>query len=151
MLQVTPPSISAVESDDSVSLNCEVYGYAAFLNPQMWTDNDGARITANDKYGLSLTSGSDTLVYANGTRRPSILSTLTIRSVSLQDEGNYRCSVDTVSEEILMSSVLLTVAEAPSISVIATSVSSPTFTTTEMLTAAETTVTVIPIPPSLEG
>lgn len=114
---------SVFVEDDSVVLTCEVYGYATFTEPPTWKDNLGKRITNSFRYGLSLTEGSNTLIYGNGAIGPSIVSTLTIR---VPTSGNYSCTLET-----LVASIAETVT-----SVIQLNVTTPIVSVTSLVTTS---------------
>ncbi len=59
----------------------------------MWLDLGGSEITASTKYMYTITSGEggNTIVFENGTAIPSVIVSLTIRDLSLDDGGNYTC------------------------------------------------------------
>ena len=82
----------------SVALTCEVSNYASFLGTPMWINSNSTFVTEDSsKYLVSTRSGSNTLIYDNGTTGPSLVSTLTILQLSVRDEGNYTCSVNSVT------------------------------------------------------
>ena len=136
-LEVAGSGVSAGDGSESASMNCEVSGYATFTGSLTWSDSNGERILANSKYGLSLSIGSSTLIYPNGTIGPSIMSTLTIRSVTFQNEGSYVCSIND-----LMNSVQLTVTPPPTF---------PTPTTTASTAASTIRATTVPMHTTTES
>ena len=57
----------------------------------MWLDLGGSEITTTTKYTITSDEGLKTIVFENGTAIPSVIVSLTIRNLSLADEGNYTC------------------------------------------------------------
>ena len=57
----------------------------------MWLDLGGSVISASTKYTITSGEGGNTIVFENGTAIPSVIVSLTIRDLSLDDRGNYTC------------------------------------------------------------
>ncbi len=57
----------------------------------MWLDLGGSEITTTTKYIITSDEGSKTIVFEDGTTNPSVIVSLTIRDLSLDDGGNYTC------------------------------------------------------------
>ena len=91
------PTSEGFLGEGSAQLHCEMSGYASFSSLPTWTDGSGMAITDTTKYSITLGSGSNSLIYSNGSTGPSIVSTLTIGQLSIGDEGSYSCSVETLS------------------------------------------------------
>ena len=91
------PTSEGFLGEGSAQLHCEMSGYASFSSLPTWTDGSGIVITDTTKYSITLGSGSNSLIYSNGSTGPSIVSTLTIGQLSIGDEGSYSCSVETLS------------------------------------------------------
>ena len=49
------------------------------------------------KYVSNVSSGSASLIFSNGSTGPSIVSTLTINQLCIEDDGVYACSVGGMS------------------------------------------------------
>ncbi len=71
-----------------VTLNCELHGYQSSLSPPVWLDRNN---NETNKYFLSMSRGSHTIILENGTTVPSIILSITIHNISPADEGNYTC------------------------------------------------------------
>lgn len=85
-----------------MTLSCEAYGYATFSSPPVWTSDNGANLTDTDtsKYNMSVSSGLNSLISADGSVKPSVVSSLMINQVSIQDVGAYTCSVEGASSAV---------------------------------------------------
>ncbi len=73
---------------------CQVHGYLTTLLPPLWVDLRGNLLTNSSRVTVGTSEGSKSIVLANGTTVPSIVVTVTIRNLSLADEGNYTCKGD---------------------------------------------------------
>ena len=96
-----------------MTLSCEVYGYATFSSAPVWTSDNEANFTNTSKYNMSISNGSNSLICDNGLSKPSIVSSLVIDHVSMQDEGGYICSVEGASSVITQLSVVMVIRTAP--------------------------------------
>ena len=131
-------SVTGFVGQGSVTLTCEVSNYASFLGSPMWINSNGTSITEDSsKYLVSTRSGSNRLIYDNGTTGPSLVSTLTILQLSVRDEGNYTCSVNSVTLSAMNVFAELSVMEGTS----PTSTLTPPSTTTPPSTITTSTIT----------
>ena len=96
MLDVSP-TMSGFIGEGSVMLTCEVSGYASFSGTPSWTGNGRDLTSDGSKYIINVTSGSTSLIFSNGSTGPSIVSTLTINRLCIEDDGVYMCRVGGMS------------------------------------------------------
>ena len=92
-------------------LTCEIHGFLLSTNPPTWQRGDDSFINSSSaKYSIKNgTTSQSSVLISNGTRVSGLRSTLTIRQLSGEDEGNYSCVADGAS-----SSLELTVAAGTS-------------------------------------
>ena len=62
---------------------------------------------------MSISNGSNSLICDDGLSKPSIVSSLVIDQVSMQDGGGYICSVEGTSSVITQLSVVMVIRTAP--------------------------------------
>ena len=79
--------------EGSVMLTCEVSGYASFSGTPSWTVSGRDLTSDGSKYIINVSSGSASLIFSNGSTGPSIVSTLTIKQLCIEDDGVYTCSM----------------------------------------------------------
>ena len=90
-----------------VALICEVYGFLRSADPPIWLNKNGNQINpSSSKYLItsSETSQPAILTYDRSSV-PGLSSTLTIRWLSVADEGTYTCVVDGNSSVVHLSIV----------------------------------------------
>ena len=96
MLDVSP-TMSGSIGEGSVMLTCEVSGYASFSGTPSWTGSSRDLTSDGSKYTINVSSGSGSFIFSNGSTGPSIVSTLTINQLCIEDDGVYTCSVGGMS------------------------------------------------------
>ena len=76
-----------------IILECEFVGYLSSPYTVEWFDDLGNIIAPDDKYNITTEhNGSNTVVLSGESEpRKSIISTLTITSLTDDDEANYTC------------------------------------------------------------
>ena len=92
MLNVSS-TMSGFTGEGSVMLTCEVSGYASFSGTPSWTGSGRDLTSDGSKYTINVSGGSSSLIFSNGSTGPSVVSTLTINQLSMEDDGVYTCSV----------------------------------------------------------
>ena len=96
MLDVSS-TMSGFIGEGSVMLTCEVSGYASFSGTPSWTVSGRDLTSDGSKYIINVSSGSASLIFSNGSTGPSIVSSLTINQLCIEDDGVYTCSVGGMS------------------------------------------------------
>jgi hypothetical protein len=68
-----------------------------------WTSNNGVFIENSAKYTISYENGRHAQAQSGGnTRQPSRISTLTIHSLTVSDNGKFICTIHGTTEFIIM-------------------------------------------------
>ena len=93
-----PGQVIGYLDEGQVVLTCEVYGFLRSTEPPTWLNSNGSPIDSSCplKYGVNhsdLASQVSTLL-SNGSRVPSLRSTLIIKQLEGEDAGQYTCVVE---------------------------------------------------------
>ena len=110
----TSSTMSGFVGEGSVMLTCEVSGFASFSGTPSWTGSGRDLTTDGSKYIINVTSGSGSLIFSNGSTGPSVISTLTINKLRMEDDGVYTCSVAGMSSTGMSSTTRLTIMQGTS-------------------------------------
>lgn len=88
-------SITGYIGEGSVTLSCEVHGYVTNPVSMIWTkEGSSGELTNSSKYSITFGVGMNELVFLDGDTTLSTVSFLTIMLLSVDDRGNYTCTVD---------------------------------------------------------
>ena len=88
-----------------VVLTCEVHGFLPLTNPPIWRLREICTLSSSlSKFSIMTgTTTQPSMLITNRSRVSGLKSTLTIRQLSVEDEGSYRCVADGASSSVQLS------------------------------------------------
>ena len=108
-MQETPVTTVAGES---VTLGCELYGYAGGAQEIEWMTNN-ERIANDSEFTITVVEGSLTLQNGGDTPGPSMVSLLTISNPTTSHAGSFICTVN-LGGDSEIKTLTLNVMDSPS-------------------------------------